>query len=108
VPATYVPATVEVTVAAKRGQGLRAAEVEQAVRTWLSPLRGGAGGDGWPSGRAVYRSELYQRVESLELVDHVERLALVTEPPGVATAEGIILPPHALVEVRSVVVTVAE
>jgi hypothetical protein len=107
VPATYVPVTVEVTVAPKRGQGLRAAEVERAVRTWLSPLRGGAEGDGWPAGRAVYRSELYQRVESLELVDHVERLSLATEPPGIATAEGIILPPHALVEVRSVLVSVA-
>jgi hypothetical protein len=107
VAATYVPVTVEVTVAPKRGQVLRAAEVERAVRTWLSPLRGGEEGDGWPSGRAVYRSELYQRVESLELVDHVERLALTTEPPGIATAEGVVLSPHALVEARSVVVTVS-
>jgi hypothetical protein len=108
VPATYVPVTVKLTVAAKRGQGLRAAEVEQAVRTWLSPLSGGAEGVGWPFGRAVYRSEVHQRVESLERVDHVERLELETEPPRVATAEGIIIPTQALVEVRSVLVTVTE
>jgi len=105
VPAVYVPVTVDVMVTGRPGQGLKAAEVESAVRTWLSPLRGGAGGSGWPFGRAVYSSELNQRIESLDRVDHIDGLGLQGGPPGVATGEGIVIPPSSLVDVRSVAVT---
>jgi hypothetical protein len=50
--------------------------VEQAIRNFLSPLTGGVGGQGWEFGRSVYRSELYQVIESVPGVDHVQQLLL--------------------------------
>jgi hypothetical protein len=101
----YVPVTVDITVTGKTGDShLRPAEVEAAVRTWLSPLTGGPTGSGWPFGRDVYVSELSQLIESLGHVDHVDRLTLRADAPGVATEEGVAVPPFSLVEARSVVV----
>ncbi|MHC5258231.1 hypothetical protein ACYSUO_10115 [Streptomyces sp. UC4497] len=103
---TYVPVSVHVTVAAATGRGLYGADVEEALRRFLGPLRGGADGSGWRFGRPLYASEVYQLIEGLDGVDHVEELALLTEPPGIETAEGIRLPGGGLVAAREVVATV--
>jgi hypothetical protein len=50
--------------------------VENALVTFLSPLLGGADGQGWEFGRAVYRSELYALLEDVRGVDHVMTLLL--------------------------------
>ena len=42
-----------------------------AVRDFLHPLRGGPGRDGWPFGRNVYASELYELLDTLQGVDYV-------------------------------------
>jgi hypothetical protein len=51
-------------------------KVTQAIRTFLSPLRGGVDGTGWEFGRPVFRSEVYQLLEGIAGVDHVRQLLL--------------------------------
>lgn len=87
------PQYVEVVIKAlevvrKPGSGLTTSEVEQIIREFLHPLRGGVDGRGWPFGRAVYKSELYQQLESIPRVDHVEVLELGTPSPEKLTPEG--------------------
>jgi hypothetical protein len=52
--------------------------ISAKVTEFFDPLTGGPGPDaqGWPFGRDVYASELYQLIEDVEGVDHVERLIL--------------------------------
>jgi predicted phage baseplate assembly protein len=54
--------------------------VGEAMATFLDPYAGWQEGDGWPYGRDVYRSELYQLLESLEGVDHVTALSMNNDP----------------------------
>ncbi len=49
---------------------------ETTVRKYLSPLEGGEYGNGWPVGRYIYRSEIYQLLERVPGVDHVAGLTL--------------------------------
>jgi len=44
-----------------------------ALQEFLDPLRGGADGQGWPFGRHVYTSEIYQLLDRLPGVDYVQR-----------------------------------
>lgn len=48
-------------------------EVVAALRRFLHPLQGGADGRGWPFGRAVYVSEIYELLERLPSVDYVKK-----------------------------------
>jgi hypothetical protein len=52
------------------------ANADAALRRFLSPLTGGDDGTGWEFGRSVFRSELYQVIESLCGVDHTSRLLI--------------------------------
>jgi hypothetical protein len=102
----YVEVAVDVTIVRKRGSGLTSAEIAQVIREFLHPLRGGPDGKGWQFGRAVFYSEMYQRLESLPKVDHVETLTLRTQPPGELTTEGVKIPSLSLVFAGNVAVTV--
>ncbi|WP_298439053.1 baseplate J/gp47 family protein [Geobacter sp.] len=86
------------------GEGVRGG-VEQAVRSFLSPLAGGTKGEGWQFGRPVFRSELYQLIEGITGVDHVRRLLL----NGSEETAGIPLTsPTSLVHLLSLDVTVTD
>ena len=50
--------------------------VEKALDNFLSPLKGGPYAKGWPFGRSVYRSEVYEVIEGVVGVDCVLRLSL--------------------------------
>ena len=52
--------------------------LEESLRRSLHPTLGGPEGQGWPFGRAVFKSDLYRVVESVEGVDHVEDLEIMT------------------------------
>ncbi|MCE7989160.1 MAG: hypothetical protein DYG89_49030 [Caldilinea sp. CFX5] len=105
----YVPVDVTVSVVRKPGSGLTKGEIERTIRDFLHPLRGGVDGNGWPFGRALYRSELYQRLESMAKVDHVESLALATQAPGTLVGGNITIPPQALLaRSGAVVVTIKD
>lgn len=51
------------------------APAEEALRTLLDPFRGGPEGKGWPFGRSVYVSELYEVLDGQRGVDYVTRTA---------------------------------
>jgi hypothetical protein len=50
-------------------------QAEEALKTFLDPHAGGPDGRGWPFGRAVYVSEVYDRLARLPQVDYVTATA---------------------------------
>jgi predicted phage baseplate assembly protein len=60
------------------------ASIKQALQDFFDPLEGGPGPErgGWPFGRDVYASELYEVLENVEGVDHVDSLTLYTRENG--------------------------
>ncbi|HYY58000.1 MAG TPA: putative baseplate assembly protein [Pyrinomonadaceae bacterium] len=50
--------------------------VVDALREFLNPLTGGHDGAGWPFGRPVYKSEIYQLIEGIAGVVCVEQISL--------------------------------
>lgn len=77
---SFVSASVDVDLAATGGS---ISELEErtrtAVRSFLHPLWGGPDGDGWPFGSLPCRSDLYELLEDVDAVDHVEDLTLTFE-----------------------------
>lgn len=87
---TYVPVAAEVVFARRPDApaGEVHARVLAALSDFLDPLAGGPRGNGWPLGRDVYVSELYQVLEDVEGVEHVSDVALASEcPAGAAHCE---------------------
>jgi predicted phage baseplate assembly protein len=74
----YVRVSVSATVKIKPGYKPEAVRerVEDSLNRFLSPLKGGPDGKGWPFGRSVYRSEVYEVMEGVEGVDCVLKLSL--------------------------------
>jgi hypothetical protein len=57
--------------------------IRAALEAFLDPWTGGPDGDGWPFGRDVYVSELYQLLEATPGIDYVPDITLSsTCPPG--------------------------
>ncbi|MCA9519704.1 MAG: baseplate J/gp47 family protein, partial [Myxococcales bacterium] len=54
-------------------------EIEERLRYFLHPLRGGRVGKGWPFGRGVYKVDLYQVVEGVNGVDMVDKIRIIDE-----------------------------
>jgi hypothetical protein len=79
----YVPVQAEIVLARRPDtpeSGL-VARAQKAVTDFLDPLTGGPDGEGWPFGRDVYVSELYQLLEAVPGVDHVPDVALASVCP---------------------------
>jgi predicted phage baseplate assembly protein len=76
---TYVGVTVDAEVRIAPGYGRRERRVaaESAVETFLDPLRGFEG-DGWPFGRGIHLSELYQVLETTDGIDTVVDVSVRT------------------------------
>jgi hypothetical protein len=47
--------------------------IKNALIKFLDPLKGGTNGKGWPFGRDIYVSEIYQLLDGLPEVDYVEK-----------------------------------
>lgn len=110
----YVPVRVAATIVRDFASLLRKDVVQQnaqaAVQAFLSPLTGGDDGTGWPFGRSVFRSELYQVLQDTAGVDHVQALlingdATVSEVPLAADPATASV---SLVQLTSVTVTVVD
>lgn len=52
------------------------ARLKGDLQRFFDPLRGGSENDGWPFGRSVYVSELYQLVDGVAGVDYLTTLSL--------------------------------
>lgn len=80
VPPTYTPISITVKVARDRlnreDRNAVDANIQNAIRKFLSPLNGGVDGQGWEFGRPVFRSELYQLIEGVAGVDSVRQMFL--------------------------------
>jgi hypothetical protein len=65
--------------------------VEQELRRFFHPLKGGSDADGWPMGRTVHLSEIYYLLEKIDGVDFVKKLVLNeniwTERVGVGSTQ---------------------
>lgn len=86
---TYVDVGVDVAVSLEPGYAVpqREAAIKNALKTFLDPLRGFKG-DGWPFGRTLYRSELYEVIEDVTGVDCVTRLAIRSPDEDRINAKG--------------------
>ncbi|MFO7632012.1 MAG: hypothetical protein R6W76_05690, partial [Caldilinea sp.] len=86
----------------RQSHGALIAAVERAILAFFDPLTGGPDISGWPLGRAVHASEVYQVMEQTPGIDHVESLCLFA-PEGLADGaeptclEHVPIPPHHLV-----------
>jgi hypothetical protein len=80
IPPDYTLVPIAVTVvrdfSSRLPQDTVKQRVKQAIEDFLSPVMGGVDRTGWEFGRSVFRSELYQVLESVPGVDHVQRLLL--------------------------------
>jgi hypothetical protein len=52
------------------------ATIEQALRDFFHPLKGGANAKGWKMGRTVHISEIYYIIEKITGIDYVSRVML--------------------------------
>lgn len=74
--------------------------LETNMRAFFHPLTGGPDNTGWPFGRDVHASEVYQVIEETVGVDHVETLTILTREPGGAWQDSgnhLSVPPNNLV-----------
>ena len=69
----------------------------KALEQYFDPLIGGSDGDGWPFGRAVYESEVYQVLDQLEGTDYVTDVRLTAD--GQDDLAQVIIASHELVRV---------
>ncbi len=77
---SFAPLVLDVAIVRRAGSSQNKealnAGADAALRRFLDPLTGGDDGTGWEFGRSVFRSELYQVIESLDGVDHTSRLLI--------------------------------
>jgi predicted phage baseplate assembly protein len=94
-PPLYVGVEViaEVELDPGRSAAERAAAVEDALHAFIDPLEG-FDGDGWPFGRPLYRSELYETIERVDGVDCVYDLSITIDGDADIDADGNALIPE--------------
>ena len=54
-------------------------EAEKILHQFFDPITGGSQKGGWPLGRNLYISEVYQVLEGIDGVDHVQELVIETD-----------------------------
>jgi len=73
------------------------AKAIKALEQYFDPLTGGADSQGWPFGRNVYASEVYQVLDQLEGIDYVTGVRLTIEEQDELAQ--VVIAPHELVRV---------
>lgn len=51
-------------------------QITERIKKFFHPLTGGEGGAGWPLGRTIYKSEIFQLAESVQGVDHINSITI--------------------------------
>jgi Baseplate J-like protein len=95
---TYIPIDVRATMVPLPAADAGAVEqdAKTALGNFLSPLRGGPDGHGWPPGRAVFASDIATVLDCVNGVDYVAELELsrngVLQRDAVAiSADGVVV-----------------
>ncbi|MBK8988443.1 MAG: putative baseplate assembly protein [Chloroflexi bacterium] len=77
---------VAARVQLRAAPGINQADVESEVLArlyrFLNPLTGGPGGDGWPFGRELFLSDVYQTLQGLPHVQFIRNVDLFIAAPG--------------------------
>ena len=77
----YEKITISCNIYIKKGKSPK--DIKELMKKkfgeFLSPLKGGPDGTGWPFGRAVYPSEIYQIIDEVEGVDYATNLSFIDE-----------------------------
>lgn len=77
--------------------------VVAALYTFLDPMIGGSDGNGWPFGRPVYISEIYEVIDNVEGVDYVKSDLCLNNS---VENKFIEIPDHALVSPKELIISV--
>jgi hypothetical protein len=74
-PPRYVKAGFRLTLAIQPGASAVSvrADAIRRIRLFVDPVAGGPDGHGWPFGRAIYVSEIYEMLDAMAEVDFVTR-----------------------------------
>jgi hypothetical protein len=77
----YVKISVKCKIRLKKRSGPLETKkrVHEALEGFLDPLKGGPDEEGWPFGRSVFPSEIYQIIDKVEGVDYVTGVSLSAE-----------------------------
>lgn len=98
IPTEYVNIVVEATVYIK--PQVLTGSVEKAIKDnlkkFLNPITGGPDGSGWPFGRSVYKSEIYELIDNVNGVDYIDTLKLA-QGNDIPQASDIAIPLSCLV-----------
>ncbi len=96
-PPDYVKVSAEAIVVKEREHLADTVEkrVCERLDKFLHPTKGGPDGDGWPFGRPVYVSEIFEAIGGAEGVDYVKSATLLKE--GEVQVGDVIIPKHGLV-----------
>ncbi|MBD5799844.1 putative baseplate assembly protein [Bacillus pseudomycoides] len=62
--------------------------IDTALQDFFHPLKGGPEGGGWPIGRTVYKSEVYEKIGKVDGVGCVQSVRLIGEGKGVIHNDG--------------------
>ncbi len=97
----YVEVAVDAVVVLAPGyrEELVLGRILEALDRFLDPLAGGPDGGGWPFGRTVHLSEVYERLDGVEGLDCVRDVAITATGKGVGrdARGGVTIPPSSLV-----------
>lgn len=74
----YIQISVTATVRIKPGYEMNtmAQKIEELLKTFLNPLTGGLNGEGWPFGRPVFKSEVYECIYNMDGVDCIQQISM--------------------------------
>lgn len=95
----YIKVSIDCQVKLKKKSSPVAvkARVQKALKEFLDPLSGGPDKTGWPFGRAVYPSEIYQLIDNLEGVDYASGISLGTEEKQYEPGQPVKISSNALI-----------
>lgn len=99
----YVKVSVSLTIVLSEGFQEEAViySVTEGLNRFLHPVKGGAEKDGWPIGRNVYRSEIYELVENIDCVKCAGKLFLSGDMGAATDGEGNLMLPSEIATVYS-------
>jgi hypothetical protein len=74
----YITISVKckVRVLKKSSPAMVEERIKKALEDFLDPIKGGTDGKGWPFGRPVYPSEIYQKIDDVEGVDYATDVSI--------------------------------